>query len=109
MNFSDYKKLVVADRRLSQDEIDAIEVVAQLTRIRKRKRMTQGELAEKIGMQQNQISRFENLKASPSMETIMRISKGLNAKIVFVEQDEESQEHQEHIVDREDQREKINI
>lgn len=100
MNFNDYKKKVVADNRMGQDEIDAMEVVAKLITIRKEKNMTQGELAEKIGMQQNQISRFENLKVTPTLETVIKIAKGLNSKVEFISDDEHEESEREAVGSR---------
>jgi len=62
-----------------------------IARIRKKKNMTQRQLAEKIGVSQQQIGQWENAIKNPKIETILKISKALscNPKEIIAEFDEE--------------------
>lgn len=56
----------------------------KLRRLRKAKGLTQGELAEKVGVDINTIVRYETGKNSPKVETLELITKELGAKIVVI-------------------------
>lgn len=60
----------------------------KLRRLRKAKGLTQGELAEKVGVCINTIVRYETGKYSPKVETLELITKELGAKIVVVPEKE---------------------
>jgi transcriptional regulator with XRE-family HTH domain len=47
--------------------------------------MSQSELAEKTGVQQADISRYEHLEMTPSLETLVRLLIGLESEIVLKE------------------------
>lgn len=47
--------------------------------------MSQSELAEKTGVQQADISRYEHLEMTPSLETLLRLLTGLESEIILKE------------------------
>lgn len=53
----------------------------ELLLLRKKRKMTQQELAEKAGTTQAVISRLENASVMPSMETIIKIADALGAAV----------------------------
>ena len=60
----------------------------KLRRLRKAQGLTQGELAEKVGVGINTIVRYETCKNSPKVEILELITKELGAKIVVVPEKE---------------------
>ena len=60
----------------------------KLRRLRKAQGLTQGELAEKVGVGINTIVRYETGKNSPKVETLELITKELGAKIVVIPEKE---------------------
>jgi DNA-binding XRE family transcriptional regulator len=57
------------------------ELMRLLVLARSKNNMTQAELAKKTGIRQSNISRIENGKCSPNLETLIKLAKGLNKKI----------------------------
>ena len=57
------------------------ELMRLLVLARSKNKMTQAELARKTGIRQSNISRIENGKCSPNLETLIKLAKGLNKKI----------------------------
>ena len=53
----------------------------QFLLMRKKRGLTQKELAEKVGTTQAVISRLENVSVKPSLETIVKIAKALDAVV----------------------------
>jgi transcriptional regulator with XRE-family HTH domain len=62
----------------------AIEVSDRLTMLRDKRGMTQGQLAQKSGVDRKTINRIENRHFSPSMDTFFRICGALGVKPVDV-------------------------
>lgn len=60
----------------------------KLRRLRKAQGLTQGELAEKVGVGINTIVGYETGKNSPKVEILELITKELGAKIVVVPEKE---------------------
>jgi ribosome-binding protein aMBF1 (putative translation factor) len=63
------------------------ELVRQIVRIRKTKRITQRELALKVGIHQQVISRFEREKHIPTLTGFLKILNGLDLDLNLVEKD----------------------
>ena len=61
------------------------ELIEQIVLMRKKLNITQAELAIKINVSQQAISRLENEKHIPNMNTLMRIVDGLGLKLVLIE------------------------
>lgn len=64
-------------------------LVKEIVRVRQEEHLTQSQLAEKIGIQQSNVSRLERGHSNPSIDFIEKIAKGLNCKlrIEFVRQE----------------------
>ena len=68
-----------------------------IRRLRKAKGLTQGELAEKVGVDIKTIVRYETGKNSPKVETLELITKELGAKIVVIPEKELGGKDESHI------------
>ncbi len=55
----------------------------ELARVRFKKRISQTELAVRAGVRQADISRIEGGKANPSLNTLLKIAKALDANLVL--------------------------
>lgn len=60
-------------------------MTALLASLRKEKKMTQKELADKVHVSQAQIARVENFSYAPSLKTITKIADGLNLELTFID------------------------
>ena len=62
-------------------------LVKEIVRVRQEQHLTQSQLAQKIGIQQSNVSRLERGHSNPSIEFIEKVAKGLGCKlkIEFVE------------------------
>lgn len=65
--------LLLTDRRL---------LGFQLADARTRQGLSQAELASKAGMSQERVSKIENGKANPSLNTLLRLAGALEARLV---------------------------
>ncbi len=69
-------------------EYDALEseflLIGTIIRARQEKKLTQAELAKKVGMHQSAISRLESGKSHPHYKTLNRVAKALDKKVAFV-------------------------
>lgn len=61
------------------------ELIEQIVMMRKKLNITQAELAIKVKVSQQAISRLENEKHIPNMNTLMRIVDGLGLNLILVE------------------------
>jgi len=61
------------------------ELIEQIVMMRKKLNITQAELAIKVKVSQQAISRLENEKHIPNMNTLMRIVDGLGLNLVLIE------------------------
>lgn len=57
-------------------------LAAQLARARYRKKLSQRDLACRLGMKQPDISRIENAKGNPTLDTLLKMAKVLNVNIM---------------------------
>ncbi|HBH6328672.1 helix-turn-helix transcriptional regulator [Enterococcus faecium] len=80
MKWTDVKKDISS---ISQEDKNLIELTALLASLRKEKKMTQKELAEKVHVSQAQIARVENFSYTPSLKTVTKIADGLNLELTF--------------------------
>ena len=80
MKWTDVKKDISS---ISQEDKNLIELTALLASLRKEKKMTQKELADKVHVSQAQIARVENFSYTPSLKTITKIADGLNLELTF--------------------------
>jgi transcriptional regulator with XRE-family HTH domain len=82
MNWADYKKHITS---LDQEELEQIELVAQLIIRRKKLGLTQRDLAEKTGLKQTAIARLEREGAIPRLDTLEKVSKALGLRVALVD------------------------
>ncbi|MCD7738371.1 MAG: helix-turn-helix transcriptional regulator [Lachnospiraceae bacterium] len=57
------------------------EVISQIIKVRDEQGITQQELAERTGIKQSNISRFEGGNYNPSLEFLARIARGLGMEL----------------------------
>ncbi|MFC7459404.1 helix-turn-helix transcriptional regulator [Hydrogenophaga defluvii] len=61
---------------------DEFEIARQLIEVRARARMTQGEVAEKMGTTQSVVARLESGKRPPSLRTVQRYAEAVGGRVV---------------------------
>jgi len=66
-----------------ENELKAEILAYQFKELRKKRHLTQSQLAEKTGMEKGQISKIENGKFNLTLATINKIASALGAKISF--------------------------
>ena len=66
-----------------ENELKAEILAYQFKELRKKKHLTQTQLAEKIGMEKGQISKIENGKFNLTLATINKIALALGARVNF--------------------------
>lgn len=57
------------------------EVIEQFIRYRKSKKMTQEDLAKKVGVPRSNITRFESGRYNPSLEMMVKVASALGMKL----------------------------
>lgn len=83
--WSDVRESIKSISREEKEEIAAAaKLTAQLVMRREQLGMTQRQLAEKTGIKQAAIARIEMNGAIPRIDTLYRLSKGLDLKIKLV-------------------------
>ncbi len=76
------KKLKDPERKAKWDQnAPEYQLINALLTARKRKNITQKELAERTGITQPDISRLENGRGNPSLRTLNILAKGLGMKL----------------------------
>lgn len=79
----------LAENAELKDEYDSLDIkyqlISKLVNYRKKNNLTQKEFAEKIGLKQQAISRFEQGGIDPRSSFIQKILNGIDAKMVFDE------------------------
>lgn len=66
---------------LKYEELTKLHKIAQF---RKKRGMTQKQLAEKIGVEQKDISRWENFVCSPNAENLKKLAEALDCKVDYL-------------------------
>jgi DNA-binding XRE family transcriptional regulator len=59
------------------------QLLMSLIRARRAKKLTQADLADKLGVQQSTIARIESGKGNPGLTTLLRIAKALEVNLVL--------------------------
>ena len=67
-----------------ENELKAEILAYQFKELRKKKHLTQSQLAEKLGMEKGQISKIENGKFNLTLATINKIASALDARVNFI-------------------------
>lgn len=82
--WSNIKKSLLQDPEVKHayEELELeYQVVSEVIRLRKTRKLTQQELAEKVGTTQSAIARLETGRANPTVEFLSRLAKALQTKI----------------------------
>lgn len=83
-DWEDFKKELLKDPEVKK-EYDALEVeysiIAQVIQKRLDKKMSQKQLAEKVGTKQSAIARLEGGNTNPSVAFLEKVSKALGSKL----------------------------
>ncbi|MGK0607264.1 helix-turn-helix domain-containing protein [Enterococcus gilvus] len=79
MLWSELKK----DIALPEEEKEILDSLIFLINQRKERKISQSELAERIGMKQSQLSKIENLTSVPSIATLNRYARGLGLSMAI--------------------------
>ena len=86
-DWEDFKKELLSDPEVKK-EYDALEdefaLIENLISARLAKKMTQKELADKVGMKQAAIARLEGGESNPTYSTLTRIAKALDKKVALI-------------------------
>lgn len=86
-NWNELKRKLLRDKNVKA-EYERLEpeyrLARELLKARLSKKLTQEQLAKKIGVKQEYIARLESGYANPTIETVNRVAKVLNKKIKLV-------------------------
>lgn len=90
--FNDYKQEIKAKSEESRKVLEATEKVVQLVSLVAARRIAQGltqqQLAEKCGLKQSAIARFEGVESIPRSDTLIRIAEALQLELTLTEKTE---------------------
>jgi len=64
------------------NESEKLVIVAEIIALRKRKKLTQAQLAKKIGTSQSAIAKIESGQRSPTTDTLVNIARATNTKFL---------------------------
>ena len=85
MNFEEYKKKAFMEDSELYKEYKSLEpeyeIIKQVIKARSEQQLTQKELADRIGIKQSNISRFESGNYNPSLDFLKKIADGLGKEI----------------------------
>ena len=85
-NLSDLKLELLKDSQ-TRDEYDALKtqfaVASQIIEIRKKKGLTQKQLADCVGTKQAAIARMESGKYNPSVQLLSKVARALGAHLIL--------------------------
>ena len=84
-NWEDIKKVILKDTEVKKiyDDLEVeYQIISDMVRLRNKNKITQKELAEKIGTTQSALSRFEMGDVNPSLRFLKKMAKALGTKLV---------------------------
>jgi len=84
-NWEEIKKNILSDpevKRMYDDLEVEYQIISDLIRLRNKKKITQKELASKMGTTQSALSRFEMGNVNPSLEFLKKMAKALETKLI---------------------------
>lgn len=84
MPFSDLKRKWMKDPAFKKayDELEfEFELIKAIIRARAEKKLTQRELAQKIGVAQSALARFESGRVNPTLSFLKKVTQGLGLKL----------------------------
>lgn len=80
------KKELLSDPEVKK-EYDRLEpefaVISQLIELRAKKKLTQKELAKKLGTKQSAIARLESGRGNPTLEFLQKTARALDKKLII--------------------------
>lgn len=84
-NWQTIKKEILSDSEVKKayDGLDVeYQILSDIVRIRNRNKITQKQLAKKIGTTQSALSRFEIGDVNPSLDFLKKVANALGTKLV---------------------------
>lgn len=84
-NWEEIKKTILKDAKVKKvyDDLEVeYQIIGDMVRLRNKKKITQKELAKKIGTTQSALSRFEMGDVNPSLEFLKKVATALGTKLV---------------------------
>ena len=84
-NWQDIKKIILKDGEVKKIYADLeveYQIISDMVRLRNKKKITQKELAKKIGTTQSALSRFEMGDVNPSLDFLKKVASALGTKLV---------------------------
>lgn len=85
MNWREAKKALLEEDPLLKEELLKLEpkyqLIEKIIQLRKEKKLTQADLADRINDRQANIARLENGNSNPSLEKLLKIANGLDAEL----------------------------
>ena len=84
-NWQDIKKTILKDAEVKKiyDDLEVeYQIISDMVRLRNKKKITQKELAKKIGTTQSALSRFEMGDVNPSLDFLKKVANALGTKLV---------------------------
>ncbi len=86
MSFEEVKADLMMDQDFSDEYLklkSRYETIEQIIHARHEQRMTQAELAKRVGTQKSNISRLESGNYNPSLDFLVKISKALGKELTI--------------------------
>lgn len=83
-NWEEIKKNILKDFEVKKiyDDLDVeYQIISDMLRLRNRKKITQKELAKKIGTTQSALSRFEMGNVNPSLNFLKKVANALGTRL----------------------------
>ncbi len=83
--WEDFKKELLSDPEVKKkyDKLGPeFAVISQLIELRAKKKLTQKELAKKLGTKQSAIARLESGRGNPTLEFLQKTATALNKRLV---------------------------
>jgi len=65
-----------------------VELIGKLIEVREKRGFTQAQLAEAAGIKQSALARMENLKATPQIDTLLKVLTPMGYKLAIVRNEE---------------------
>jgi ribosome-binding protein aMBF1 (putative translation factor) len=84
-NWEEIKKNILKDvevKKIYDDLQVEYQIMSDVVRLRCKKKMTQKQLAKKMGTTQSALSRFEMGNINPSLNFLKKVAKALGTKLV---------------------------
>lgn len=85
-NWEEIKKNILKENEVKKiyDNLEVeYQIIGDMVRLRNKNRITQKELAKKIGTTQSALSRFEMGNVNPSLDFLKKIARALETKLTI--------------------------